>query len=1072
MAETLDLNKLAISLDINKCDNNQRKEREECFLKYKSLPKVGPLLLTISCSNDNNFSEDVILSAAIQLKNYINSYWRFGPNPEYNKSLCFNNDEKIIVISDEDKNFIRNKILEAVIFIVDKENVKVLKQFNQCVKKILKFDYKTRWKDAFVDCLIKCFNSNNQKIIYAGIMLFYQLSKLYQYEDENNLKVYNEVLIKINDRILFFMNECKNINNNVEAMVMYKLIKIFFKSFQGNMPELLQTEDIFNKYSECIVHIIKTPLNQQYVDDRNNIYWKLKRICFQTLTRIIQKYTNLSNRKKNDFQKILHNKYIKIYLEIFTVIYKNHNNNKCYADDYCKAMIYNFYCYILDKKQFKEVIIKLFMENDDLLEEIIKDCYMPKEDLEMWVTDPKNYIAQKSEEINFLNNKRYRAYKLVNALLNCKDKKTKNYICYNKIFEYICNSMINDSTNLEQEENIIKTKYLKDPKDESYIMNPNNIPHCLKKESIIYLIKQNADIIIKNSDIETLIQKYIVPELSSPCGLLREQSCHLISCFNVHVYKDSELLKFIIKKLCELMAQDHQLPVKLYASLAIGSLFDKDVTKTMLKGNIKTVFEIYLKLMKETDTEEIMYYLQEIVKCFTDESQQYIVQLSDYLINYFNSIISRENEEGEVMDTFNLISNIVSTFCNFIQYFINNQNIYPNLINNIDTLLQHCLNNAYDKLEEGLNIIESILKYGNTIPEHLWKFFIPLIESVTGSEEDLIEFKKEFPDQIYNGNGSESLLDISKIISAFIAKDPNKFINMNDKKGVKYFDHVIKLIESIIALSESKSEYNEIKYSLKLINTLFDCYKGKVDNFLEQIIKYILLKYKCTTMDKNLEYYLLDLLSICFIYDPFKTLKFFQNQKCTQDIFSFWFKDFNKLKRMEDLKYNLIGICSLISIEHNQQDKLIIENMKQILENIYLMTEKINKEKIEAEKEEKEENDNNNKDDDDYEELGEDEDNIEVGKDMHMDDMIKKIMDGDIEDGDDDLDYEEEDDDDQPLTNFDKQSPILYVKNTLNNLSQKSPEINKMIIEALNDKINLLNEIFNIEEQRLANNNK
>jgi hypothetical protein len=147
----------------------------------------------------------------------------------------------------------------------------VLKQFNQCVKKILKFDYKTRWKDAFVDCLIKCFNSNNQKIIYAGIMLFYQLSKLYQYEDEKNLKVYNEVLIKINDRILFFMNECKNINNNVEAMVMYKLIKIFFKSFQGNMPELLQTEDIFNKYSECIEHIIKTPLSQQYVDDKNNI---------------------------------------------------------------------------------------------------------------------------------------------------------------------------------------------------------------------------------------------------------------------------------------------------------------------------------------------------------------------------------------------------------------------------------------------------------------------------------------------------------------------------------------------------------------------------------------------------------------------------------------------------------------------------------------------------------------------------------------------------------------------------------------------------------------------------------
>ena len=1071
MAETLDLNKLAYALDITNKDNNQRRECEENFIKYKSLPRFGPLLLTISCNTDNNYSEEIILNAAIQLKNYINSYWKFGNNMEFNKSLCFS-DEKIIVISDEDKNFIRNKILEGVIYIVDKENIKVLKQFNQCVKKILKLDYKTIWNNTFVDCIVKCFNSNNQKLIYAGIMLLYQLSKLYQYEDEENQKKYNDgVLMKINDKIIFFMNACKTLNNSVEAMVLYKLIKIFFKSFQGHIPELLQTEEVFSKYSECIVHIIKTPLNQQYVEDKNNIFWKLKRICFQTLTRIIQKYTNLSGKKKNDFQKMLENKYIQIYLEIFTVIYKNYNNNKCYVDDYGKALIYNFYYYLLDKKQFKENIIRLFMENDDLLEEIIRDCYMTKEDLEIWVNDPKNYIAQKSEETNFLNSKRYRALKLANALLNCKEKvakKTKKYICYNKISGYIFNSMINDAANLEQEENIIKTQYIKDPKDESYMLNPNNIPHCLKKESIIYLIKENADIIIKNTDVEPLIEKYIVPELSSPCGLLREQSCHLISCFNLIDYKNNELLENIIRKLCELMATDPQLPVKLYASLAIGSLFDKDVTKKLLKGNIKNIIEIYLKLMEETDTEEIMSNLQEIVKYFTEESQQYIVQLSDYLIKYYNSIVSRDNDEGQVMDTFNLISNIVSTFCNFIQYFINDQNIYPKIENYIDTLLQQCLNNAYDKLEEGIEIIEAILKYGNTVPDHLWKFFIPLVESVTGSEEDLIEFQKEYPGQIYSGNGCESILDITIMVRTFIAKAPNKFITMSDKKGVKYFDYVIKLIESIISLSESKSDYKEIKYSLKLISTLFDCYKGKVDKFYEQIIKYILVKYKSTSMDKNLEYYLMDLLSICFIYDPLKSLQIFQNQKCTQDIFQFWFKDLNKLKKMEDLKYNLIGICSLISIEQKQQDKLIIDNMKQILESIYLLTEKINKEIIERETET-----NNNKDDNDEDLDDDDEENFDGDKNVNMDDMIKKIMDGGNLEGDDDNDSsydEEEDDDDEPLTNFEKQSPILFVKNTLNAVSQKSPDIYKVIVETLKDKINTLNEIFTKEEQRISNN--
>ena len=1054
MAETLDINKLSSILDLSLYDNNQIKECEAKFEKYKSLPQFGPLLLTISCNSENRFSENISQNASIQLKNYINLYWKNTPDSEVIK------EEQIIVISDEDKNYIRNKILEGIIYIVEKENLQVLKQFNQCVKKILQLDYDKIWKNNFVECVIKCFDSQNQKIIYAGIMLLYQLSKIYQYEEKKKQKEYNDVLIKINDKIIFFINECKNLKNNVEAMVIYKFIKIFFKSFQGYIPELLKTEEVYNKYSECIVHIIKTPLNQQYIEDKKNIYWKLKHVCFQTLTRIIQKYTNLSVKNKDEFQKILEKKYIQIYLEVFTVIYKNYNNNQCYVDDYCKGCIYSFYSYLLEKKQFKENIIKLFTENDDLLEEIIKDCYMTKEDLEIWVTEPKNYIAQKPEFINSYHSKRDRVLMLVKTLFECKEKKTKRYICYNKIYEYLCNSMVNDAANLVQEENIIKTQYIKDPKDESYLMN-SNIPHCLRKESIIYLIKNNAEVILKNSDIEPLIQKCILPDLSSPCGLLREQSCELISNFASFAYKNNELLETIIRKLCELMSGDPQLPVKLYASLAIGSLFDKEITKRILKGNIKNTFEIYLKLMEETDIEEIMDNLQKIVKYFTEESQQYILQLSDYLIKYFYKVISRDNQDGKIMDNYDIYSNIVTTFCNFIKYFINNPNIYPSIEKYIDILLEYSLNNKNDKLEEGLDIIEEILKYGKTIPNHVWKFFIPLIESVTGTEEELTEFSKEYPGQVFVGIGNESLFDISKIISAFIAKDPNNFINMKDKKGVTYFDHTIKLIDNIISLSESKKSYYEIKYLLRIIHTLFECYKGKIDNFLEQIIKYILLKYKNEKIKKELETYILNLLSIIFIYNPFKCLQLFQKENCSKNIFIFWFKGLTKLEKMEDLKYNLMGICSLISIEQNQQDKLIIDNMKQVLESIYLLTEKINKKINEKEKIK------NSNNDDDYEVLDDEENEKESNK---TDEMLKKIIDGDnVEQDDEILSYEEKDDD-EPLTDFDKQSPIIFVKNTLNVVSQKSPDIYKIIVETLGDKINVLNDIFNNEEKRLTNN--
>ena len=179
MAEVLDLNKLSFVLDITGKDNTSIKECEEKFSIYKSLPKFGPLLLLLACNKDNQYPETISLNAAIQLKNYINSYWKYTNDPNINEQLCFDN-EQIIIISEEDKNFIKNNILEGVVYIVEKENLQVLKQFNQCVKKILQLDYDKIWKNNFVECIIKCFDSHDQKIIYAGIMLLYQLSKIYQ----------------------------------------------------------------------------------------------------------------------------------------------------------------------------------------------------------------------------------------------------------------------------------------------------------------------------------------------------------------------------------------------------------------------------------------------------------------------------------------------------------------------------------------------------------------------------------------------------------------------------------------------------------------------------------------------------------------------------------------------------------------------------------------------------------------------------------------------------------------------------------------------------------------------------
>jgi hypothetical protein len=827
---------------------------------------------------------------------------------------------------------------------------------------------------------------------------------------------------------------------------------------------------VYKNWSLYLVQILKTPIDKNYLEDKNNIFWKLRRICFRIVSRVTQKYKtrDQGNKEHNAFRQYLLDEYIPQYYDIFTIIYTNCNKNQEYIDDKGKVCVYSFYCFLLELSEYKEKVFKLFLENDLLLEEIIKDCLMPKTDLDAWVNSPKEYIGQKEEELSMFNTKKFKAEKLIRSFMEYKEKKSKKYIYFDKIYNYLCNSIIKDEQNLIMEENNIKDKLLQNPNNESYLTNPSNAPFCLRKESILFILKKNSDSISKNADSDLLIKQLVFPSLKSPCGLLREQACDFISRFKI---KNEELLQEIIKILCSLMEKDPQLPVRLYACLALGYFFENETVRKMIKGNIKQILEISLRLMDETDVEQIMDNLQEIVKYFTSESQQYIIELSDYLLKYFMRIVEKENnmeDETNMMDTYTIKNNIVTTFTSFIKYFINNQDIYSKITNHIDALIDYFLKKS-DSQESGMDLIEEVLKNSPNKNSfyHIYKFFIPLIQTVIGTEEELAEFKKSFPNHVFNGQGYESILDIAKLVCMYIAKDPNNFINLKDNNGIGYIMYTSKLIESIIEISESKGDYEEAKFCLEIIMTLFYYYKGQMDKLMNDLIEYVSRKIKNGNItNKHLIQFLLNIISICFIYDPAKSLNVLNTKNITKEIFIFWFNNINKLGTKIFLKYNLIAICSIIKIDINQQDKLISDNMKQLIEGIFSLTEKLN-DKIENDLEEEISDYDDN---DEYDENFSDKDENKVSE------QVKNIVSGEPTDlkykiKDEDISDDEIDEEDEAITEFDKINVIDYVKNTLNDVGQNQ-QMNKIIVESLGDKFQILNEIFNKEEERKAQTKK
>ena len=343
---------LAQCLNINITDNS-RKSNEALFAKYKLLPSFAPLLLEICVNQSNTYSTEIALNAAIQLKNFIWTNWKFTNDHAHNKTLVFNEEEEqIIIITAEDKAYIRNNILDAIIYAVNTENAKIVKQLNQCTKKILRYDYETIWKEAYISKLLSCFNSNsNQKLIYAGIVLLHQVSKLFEFETEDKHQIYNEVLTLLNDNLLNILSQCNDINLPIQAQFTYKIIKIFFKSFQGCITPIYRNDAIFEQWSAHIIKVIQTPLSPDNAKTNNkSIFWKLKHKCYQLIARIHQKYSvtkAISNANANVdtttlFGKQIAMKYSPIYFSTIKTIYINEESNSFYVDDTCMMFIYNY----------------------------------------------------------------------------------------------------------------------------------------------------------------------------------------------------------------------------------------------------------------------------------------------------------------------------------------------------------------------------------------------------------------------------------------------------------------------------------------------------------------------------------------------------------------------------------------------------------------------------------------------------------------------------------------------------------------------------------------------------------
>lgn len=361
--------------------------------------------------------------------------------------MRFEEEEKIIIISEEDKQQIRFNIFEAFL---SNKNKLIRKQFSECIKKISKFELGNKFSFV-IDNIIHCFQSQEDNKIFAGIIIFYNISKLYAYETGEYKQPYVDAFAKLHDYLMnFILGLIDKFENSEACFIIYKIIKIYSLSTQTELNDLLVNPVNLEKWYSVVLFVLQKKYSGDLIKKSNdsqeikilekNIFWKIKHTCMKIFNLSYYKYSHKLKSKDSKIKEYS-NLITNVYAEKFCEAYLNilYSTKDEFLPDAMGGILYKFFADLISKNH----LVKTIEENLEhiLKEYIVKSAFMKSEDIELWKDDVKSYIMKQFDVADFYDTEREGVVKFLVELCKYKkkvNKKKEKFPCYfENIFKFL-----------------------------------------------------------------------------------------------------------------------------------------------------------------------------------------------------------------------------------------------------------------------------------------------------------------------------------------------------------------------------------------------------------------------------------------------------------------------------------------------------------------------------------------------------------------------------------------------------------------------------------------------------------
>uniref|UniRef100_A0A674MRT2 Importin 7 n=1 Tax=Takifugu rubripes TaxID=31033 RepID=A0A674MRT2_TAKRU len=229
-------------------------------------------------------------AGVIYLKNMITQHWSDGDGS--------GTETPVNNIPDEDRQFIRDSIVEAIIH--SPERIRV--QLTTCIHHMIKHDYPGKWT-TIVDKIGFYLQSDNRAGWLGILLCLYQLVKNYEYkkpEERAPLVAAMHIFMPmLKDRFIQLLPD-----HSVDSVLVQKQIfKILYALFQYNLPLELINRQNLTEWMEILKTVVDRdvpPETAQIKEDElpELPWWKCKKWALHILARLFERYGSPGNTTK------------------------------------------------------------------------------------------------------------------------------------------------------------------------------------------------------------------------------------------------------------------------------------------------------------------------------------------------------------------------------------------------------------------------------------------------------------------------------------------------------------------------------------------------------------------------------------------------------------------------------------------------------------------------------------------------------------------------------------------------------------------------------------------------------